>query len=1459
MRRARWPGVCVALLTTLLAAAGCGRTEPSPEAPSETSRGPAPRADTVGAAASPSAFAPRFQTYTVADGLPANEANAILQDRSGFLWVGTFGGLARFDGATFTGFLHDPGDPASLGNNAVNVLLEDRAGRLWVGTEGGLDRFDPETETFAHVFANERTRGAVRTIAEDAAGNVWVGTYGNGVARYAPATGAVTWFRHAPNATGRRTIADVITSLAVGPDATESKGVVWVGTLGGLYRLDVAAGTRTRVAEEQIRAGVFSLRLHRAGDLWVGTYDDGLFRLPPQTGAATGTTTGAARHYGVNPSQPGALGHAWVLSLLVDRAGTVWAGTDGGGLHRYDPASDAFVRYVHDPSDEGSLRSDRVLSLFEDRAGVLWVGGYGGLQRRYPLSRVAERFGNRPGDPASLSAGAVTAFAEVADEAGGGLWVGTDGGGLNRALGGGRFAHERHNPSNAASLAGDNISGLAAAPDGTLWVGSYSGLERRAPGGRYARVEAADPKGRALDFRASIPYTGASEAGVWVTGDAGLFRLDADTGEVRPYALEVDDRSALVTAMLLGRDGRFWAGTYDAGLCRLDRPPRTGTSPQEAVFTCFRHDAGNPNTLTSNAVRSLAEDRDGALWVGTGDGLNRFDPATGTARRFHRADGLPSAAIAGALVDGAGTLWVSTVAGLTRFDARTGTFHTYGPDDGLGGLGGALYLGPRTGTVYVAGLGGYAAFDPTRFPGEAPPPAPVLTGLRLLGQPVPVGADGSPLTRPLALTDRLRLRYDDRVVTLGFAALDFSAPASQRYEVRLDGFDPDWRDVGARREATFTNLGAGRYTFRVRAAGRDGVWGPETRLALTVDPPWWRAAWAYALYLLAALGVAMAVARYRRGQQRLARQAETDRLAAAALRDLDRSKSAFFANVSHEFRTPLTLTLGPLDDVLAGEYGPVPDAATGALELARRSAGRVLELIGQILDLSRLEAGSTPLVARPFDLAAFATAQAQAFAPLASHRRIRVQIDVPDAPVEVWAAPEHVATILANVLSNAFKFTPEGGSVRVTVEVDRAGMDGMNRAMGSGPVARVTVRDTGPGIAPDDLPRVFDRFYQGAGGAGRPLGSGIGLALAYDLAALHGGTLTATSDTGDAGTGDPGASEDPADHGGRASGSAFALALPLGRAHLTPEQIDERPWDGRAVPVVAHIPTGSALAFDAARLRPGDIGQGHGDDRDRDDVTTVLVADDHPDIRAYVGRHLEAAGYRVVEAANGHEALALARARLPDLVVSDVMMPGLDGLGLCRALRADPETDFVPILLLTAKASPEHLLEGLAHACDAYLTKPFDVRELVARVDNLIGLRRRLRERFSANDAGNGAAGDSARLEEAHIVSADKAFVASVRAAIADGMADDAFDVGALAAALGQSRSQLLRRTTALLDASPSDLIRIARLDHAARLLRARAGTVSEIAYAVGFKSVAHFSNAFLAHTGARPSAYAER
>ncbi|MGB3543574.1 hybrid sensor histidine kinase/response regulator transcription factor, partial [Rubrivirga sp.] len=525
-----------------------------------------------------------------------------------------------------------------------------------------------------------------------------------------------------------------------------------------------------------------------------------------------------------------------------------------------------------------------------------------------------------------------------------------------------------------------------------------------------------------------------------------------------------------------------------------------------------------------------------------------------------------------------------------------------------------------------------------------------------------------------------------------------------------------------------------------------------------------------------------------------AREVEAVRVHAEAqrLRELDAFRSRFFADVAHEFRTPLTLTLGPLQDVLSDEHGRVEDAVRAPLVLAQQNGQRVLTLVDQILSVARAEAGQLQLQTRPVDLSAFVSHVAERYRDAARQRGLDLEVAVPPDPVEVVADPARLETVLTNLLTNAFKFTPSGGSVRVVLEAES--------------LARITVQDTGRGIAPDALPHVFDRFYttpaeDSFGGTG----TGIGLSLARELVALHGGTLEVESVQG--------------------QGSRFTVTLPLGSGAAGDG------WAPGAIPAPA---LGGGDTSDAPDLE--------------DDVTTVLVVEDHPELRAYVRRHLEPS-YRVLETDDGQKGLEMARERLPDLVVSDVMMPGLDGLSLCHALKSDPETDFIPVILLTARAERDDRLEGLAMQADDYLTKPFDPAELRARVGNLIASRQRLRERFASAPA--------PETDASGVLSADDAFRARVAAEIAEHLSDEDFSVERLAEAVGVSRSTLHRQLKEIDGVTPSAAIQAARLERAADLLAADAGTVSEVAYGVGFRSASHFSNTFAKAYGSRPSVYA--
>ena len=1404
-----------ALAVLLAAAVGCGPSEDNRQLEGETTPRPAERIAPV------STEAMRFRHLTVENGLSQNAVFAIVQDREGFVWMGTKDGLNRYDGRDITVYRHDPFDEGTLPSSHVTALLESADGYLWVGTlDAGVARLDPTTGGVVRVANSPRSE--ITALAEEADGDLWIGTMDAGLYRLAGAEpGAeVEAFRHDPADPASLSDDHVDALLA------DREGAVWIGTHAGLDRREGDGFARFNVTaeadpEETTPDRVTALTQTSDGMIWAATLA-GLSRVDNRT-------TGQFSPFPFPPRDPVFTWGA-ILDLIEGPDGGLWAATQNT-LSRFDPKTGAHMYARHDPDDPTSLMGTYLLSLLWDRSNVLWIGTNGYGLNLYDAKSA--RFGllDRPDAGASATWATFSARA-IFEDRDGRVWVNANdqlyvedepGGDLVP------FRPEGQIPPDWAQPDWSMLaSSLAQDREGAIWLTDRDGLHRYDPDTRQYRVYRHDPDRpeSLLEPHWAAEIRGVFEDGegaIWVVTPRYLSRLeDPEAGRFRhvrhtPDADALDGRTPFLS-MHEDTRGRFWIAT-NMGLLRFD--PRTEQS------THYRMDPSDPTSLSNDRVLSVLADPqtpDAVLWVGTaGGGLNRFDVEAETFQHITEADGLPNNVVYGVLPDPDGRLWLSTNRGLTHYDPRTGAIQTYDARDGLQSNEfntGSFHRG-ASGKLYFGGVYGVNVFDPADFEDNPFVPAVALTGVRIGDQPVAVGDSTGLLAREPWATDELRLSHRENMVTVSFTALDFSAPEKNRYAYRMEGLDETWIQAGTNPSATYTNLPPGRYTFRVRGSNNDGVWNEKgAALAVAVAPPWWRSWWAYALYALALGGLAAFVYRDRQRRVRLRHELEMEHLEAENLRQLDHAKSEFFANVSHEFRTPLTLTLGPLDDVLAGEYGPVPEEITAPVGLARRSAERVLGLINQILEVARLEAGSTPLCARRLDLAAFTRAQVEAFGLLVERRQIQVEVIAPEDPVRVWADPEHTGTILSNVISNAFKFTPEGGRVCVRVETQ----DGM---------AAVTVRDSGPGIAPDDLLHVFDRFYQTEVGAGHELGSGIGLALAHDLAALHGGTLTAQSDLG--------------------FGSTFTLTLPLGRDHLHPDQIDERPWNPSLLSVIASPneppPATSPL--------------------ESEDVTTVLVVDDNADIRAYVRRHLVGSGYGVVEATNGEEALTLVRQRLPDLVVSDVMMPRLDGIGLCRALRADPETDFLPILLLTAKAATEDRLDGFAELCDDYLTKPFDVRELVARIDTLIALRQRLKQRFTSAGSlsgdgrpGMGSFGDGASTlmpDQAlplPVESADDAFVAAVRAAIQENLSNESFDVGALAEAVGLSRSHLLRRTTALMGAPPSTLLRSARLEQSARLLAAQAGTVSEIAYAVGFKSVAHFSDAFLAHTGSRPSAY---
>jgi len=1377
------------------------------------------------------------ETWNVSDGLPVNAINHLIQSRDGYLWAATFDGLVRFDGVKFTVF--NSASSPGLPSNRIIRLEEGVRGDLWLATEQGhlvrrragrfrvmlgpgciapkyfqlahhpdgttwsgtCDGLAQLSEDRAVPVLQDRLREPVGSLLLRRDGTLLVGHGTRGLVRLRRgADGALQPVETSADSVLR----DVrINAMHESPD-----GTLWLGTNRGLFtgregwRRVPMIGAPELVEIERIvahprRAGVVvyglapvTPRVTPAGAGTVATADAKEMRVvdsgePVFNATAPMWTSDSTIWFGSGSTVrrngvpqlsladgwlglEGANSETFVITTgLTDREGSLWLGTFAGGLHRLKPT---LVRTI---SEAEGLASRNAYATYLDRSGALWVGSIGGgFSRIDAVTGRVEAFRQR----ADLPDHART-FLEARD---GTLWVAS-----TTTL----FACSRTlslkcavEPSFGGELFG--VSALHEDPDGRLWVGAQSGLFRRAQG----RLE----------------------------------KLDTASGAP----------SAGVRAFAVSRDGALWMGTDGGGVVRY----------REGIFTHVTTADGLPSDL----VRALYVDADGWLWIGTeGRGLARLDPRAWVTRDaaadrqiavITTRNGLFDDGIHEVLEDDYGRLWMSSNRGLfwvTReeaiavADGRASRVRStgYTERDGMRnreGNGGVQPSGAKgpDGRLWFPTQDGVVLVDPRVIVSDTVAPPLVIEQV--------VAGDSALLPGETGV----RLAPQQRDIRVDFTALTFREPRNVYFRYRLDGYSTDWVESDTRRSAFFTKLPPGRYTFRVQASdARRGWHEPGASLVIEVVPRFYETP-AFRVAVLAALlglGVATLTRRSRAARRRareLQRLVDERTLAlrdreqqleaqnrqleaqAEALQQLDHARSRFFANVSHELRTPLTLMLAPLDRLRNHDR---VDAQHGRwVDLASRNARRLLELVNQILDVARLEAGAMQLSPSRIDLAGLLRGELDSFRMAADSKQLQLRADVPESCM-LTLDPDAVEKIVTNLLSNAVKFTPPTGEVTLRLQ----------RGVAS---VTITVSNTGPAIPPDQLALVFERFYHvDESRTTIQPGTGIGLSLVKELVELQGGTVRATSD---------------------AIATTFTVDLPLSEADRRAQVAETESAIDTATP-----PEGSAaVPLDNAAA----------------DIPTLLVVDDSEDMRTFIRDHF-VERFRVLEAGDGLEALALARAQLPDVIVSDVMMPGLDGRGLVRALREDPETDYLAVILLTAQAESEQRIAGLEGGADDYLGKPFEMRELDARVRNQIAARRRLQLRFGA--AASSTVSDSPVSTEptetavsspdAPTLDADDlAYREKLLAAIRSRLGDEDFGVAELADAMAQDRSHLFRRVRQVTGQSPSDLLRLMRVEEGARLLRSTSGSIADVAFSVGFKSVSHFFRCFQAQYGVTPSEY---
>jgi signal transduction histidine kinase/ligand-binding sensor domain-containing protein/DNA-binding response OmpR family regulator len=1361
------------------------------------------------AGAQPEQF--RFKRLDINQGLSNNYVTCFLKDSKGFMWFGTNAGLNRYDGYSVTVFAHDILDSTSLINSSISKLCEGPDGTIWITTPQGINLYDPARENFSRDPGNMLRKfsipnGAIDDILRDKNGNYL----------FLHATEGLFYYRASGD---KKTLAIVhaakdpatICSNEISAIAEDHHGNLWIIHKNGV--LETVSGETFQVTyrntylRDQHNAKVlpYDLMVDADGDPWLYVRQNtlGVFHF--------NTARQDFTHY-QNDSGKIRLNTNIIRGIAQDNNGLIWIGTDHGGINLLDKKNESIRYLLHDPDDNNSLSQNTVNAVYRDDQGILWAGTYkDGISYYHPDIFRFALYTNSRSDGKSLPFNDINRFVE--DDQGN-LWLAANGGGLicfDRRKN--TFRQFLHQPGNPNSIANNIIVSLYLDRDKKLWIGTYYGGLSCFDGKRFTtyRHDPADPGSIADDSIWEIYED--SKRNLWIgTLDGGLDRFDRKTKTFYHYPGDGTRlHSRYVSEVKEDRQGNIWIGTA-YGLEMLD--PATGQ------IRHYLNDLQDPTSISNDVIHVIHQDSRGLLWIGTASGLNVVDNATNSFRVFRKNDGLPHNTILSIVEDDAGNLWMSTPNGLTRATV-TGTssairdlslqFRNYDESDGLQSREfneNAAYK-TRHGELIFGGAKGFNIFHPERITINQHPPSIVLNDFQIFNRRIEIGEKRNGdviLSSAITNVPDITLQHSDNVIAIGFAALHYLHPEKNQYRYILEGFNKEWVTTdGQSRKAVYTNLDPGTYTFKVKASNNDGVWNEEgAALRITILPPFWKTRVAFVLYILLTFLTLLLARKLLLLRERTRFRLQQERQEAQRMHELDMMKIRFFTNVSHEFRTPITLILTPLEKLIKTSDNPTHQ---NQFQLIQRNARRLLNLVNQLLDFRKLETQGLKYNPSEGDIVQFINEVTYSFSDLSEKKDIKLSFHSSLSKFETMFDQDKLEKILFNLLSNAFKFTPEHGSVAVAVDLTPAGegVDERKRI-------KITVSDTGIGIPSEKHEKIFERFFQNDLPASLVnQGSGIGLAITREFVRIQGGTITVSSEP--------------------EKGSSFTILLPAQEIRSAARAISED--------------------IKASELVLQEVSDDHAEQQKTTTKKPILLLiEDNEDFRFYLKDNLKEL-YTILEAQNGLDGWQQAIKNIPDLIVSDIMMPEINGIELCRRLKLDNRTSHIPVILLTARTSEEQKLEGYETGAHDYVAKPFSFELLQSRIRNILRQQDAARKAFQQRLAVKGS--------DIEVMSLDEKLIQKAIALVEKNIDDPEFSVETFSHELGMSRIHLYRKLHTLTGKAPIEFIRTIRLQHAAQLLEKSQLTVSEIAYQVGFNNPKYFTRYFKEEFNMLPSVYASQ
>ena len=1294
-----------------------------------------------------------FNHLTPADGLSQISVNSIYADNDGVIWMATRVGLDSYDGNSIHVYSYQPGNSNSLFCNNVRHITGDGKRMIYLISSEGVASLDIRTQKFTTI---RRSNGGAICYGDA----LYIAT-GNTIGRYDDASGKTAHVAKLPSGTR-------ISSLS-----HDSRRRLWIGTDNdGLYCL--AGGKLSHVISDAHITTIYEDSHH---NMWIGSWTNGCWTITPG-GKITNTTA-----------------DKWLVSNFVrtfceDNRGNIWIGTYHG-LMRYTPATGGHRLFTADGMP-GSLTNSSIWSIIKDRQGTLWIGTYfGGVNYFNPEYDIYTRFRATPGSPSGLSFPVVGSMAE--DDAGR-LWICTEGGGLNI------FDRRTNTFSHFGGITTANLKAIHFdRRRGAMWIGTHMGglcrvdiATRRVTTYKHRR---GDMHSLPSDIVRSIASYG-DRLVIGTNSGAAIMNPDAK-GESCFLPLLGSKQQFAVPSVCVDHSGSLWIATEGGGVYRINL--RSG------VRKHYLHSPGNRSTLSSNYVNNIVLDRRDRLWFSmANNSICLYDSHADSFTSYGDTDGLTSDCVYAAAPSSLNNrdLILTTNRGFSVFNTQTLHFTNYDRSSGfpLESVNeNALYVA-RNGDIYLGGIDGMVTFNERDLYKKAAPYHIGFSQLYVNGEEVSPGDDTGILSNALRFTDEVVLRHNQRVFSVEVYTTNFIKANAMPLQFRLRGVSDRW--IPARqKQLSFSGLSAGSYTLEVRCPG-SGI--PEASLSIRILPPWYLSWWACLIYIATACAAAWWLIREYRDRIRMGESLKFEQQRVKDIEEQNQSKLRFFTNVSHEIRTPLTVIIG-LSESLLRSSSFAADIRGKILGIYRNST-QLRSLISELLDFRKQEQGHTHIYVQEQDFVAFLRETVMLFKEYATSKDIAIELRLPPS-MPMWFDRKQMLKVASNLISNALKHTPEGGTV--TVEAKNAA----DKAV-------FAVTDTGKGIAREELPNVFGRFYQVRGiESFSEIGTGIGLNLTKGIVELHHGTITVDSTIG--------------------KGTVFTVTLPTAKEAFAPDEISHEP-----VATIAPIDQQTATDGDTSEPDGGSASPA----TDIEKRPTILIVEDNDDIRQLLVT-LFCPFYRTLTAVDGREALEMVTDEMPDLVLSDVLMPNMSGIELCKAIKRDFSICHIPVVLLTARTAVEQALEGLKTGADDYVTKPFNSDVLISRCNNLVNTRRLLQRKFSEHPH-----------TEADVLATnpmDKDLLDRAMKIIDKYYTDSSFSVDTFAKEVGMSRTAFFTKWKDLTGETPKGFILNMRLRKAADMLRNRKDmSISEVSYANGFSSPRYFCKCFKDAYKVQPSAF---